>query len=119
MSSLRFRSGGISRATTLRRKYKSIRNASCRTISANGRCVAAMIRTLTGIAKCSQRDHLAFLQASEQSSLRFRQKLADFVEKNGSPVRGTEKSQGVARGAGKRAANMAEELGFQQGVAER
>ena len=78
-----------------------------------------MIRTLTGIAEMFPGDDRAFLETSEQPGLCFGHKLADLVEKNGSPIGGAEKTQCVAGCAGKRAANMAEELGFEQGVAER
>jgi hypothetical protein len=60
----------------------------------------------------------AFLDAAKELGLALEGKFADLVEEQGSPVRGAEESKRGAVGAGEGAAGVAEELGFEESVAQ-
>src|SRR5205085_12172519 len=64
--------------------------------------------------RVTQRSELAFLNHAQQSYLRFRWNVADFIEKDRAAISNLEQSFLGGDRAGKRAARMAEQLRFKQ-----
>lgn len=62
----------------------------------------------------AERANLAFLQHAQQLGLERQGHVADFVEQQGSAIRGIEQPGTIALGTGKGALAVAEQLAFQQ-----
>ena len=120
MSSTRSRSGGMDRRMTLSRKYRSSRNAPIvdlrRQIAVGGGDqphVDARVRPIGADAL-----NLAGLEEAEQHHLHPHAHLADFVEEHRAVRRHFEQARLVAIRAGEAAADVAEQLRFEQRVGQ-
>src|SRR5262249_2403806 len=65
----------------------------------------------------SDRNHLPLLKCSQELGLKMQRQVADLVQEQGAVVRRLEAADPLASGAGERAFDVTEELGFEQGLA--
>ena len=98
---------------------------SCRKRFSSASCpaetlVAAITRTSIGIGLLAPTGTTcALLERGQQLGLEVERQIADLVEEQGAPVGGLEAADPLAGGAGERALDVTEQLGFEQGLARR
>ena len=116
----RSRSGGTVMRRTSSRKRRSTRKRPSAASRSSWRLVAATIADVHAPRQVlADAPDLPFLEHAQQLGLRPRRQLPHFVEEQRAAVGLLEQPRPLRRGAGEGAARVAEELGFDQVVAER
>ena len=115
MSSRRSRSGGRLTVTTLRRKYRSLRNLPCGDQlfqpAIRGRDDAHVDADRLVVADAGD---LVLFQHAEQLDLRAHRHVADFVEEQRAAVGELERADAVAVGVGEGPFHVAEQLALDE-----